>query len=66
VQLAKTFGGRKYMWDGAEYGDPEAAHEAAHRYLGDDFEVQTVEEDGRWFVYSRREVGQAVEATASE
>ena len=53
------------MWDGEEYRDSKAADEAAAAYRADRFAVETFEEGGVWFVFSRREVGRAPEGSPS-
>lgn len=65
MQLAKVFGGKKFMWDGLEYSDRQAADEATLSYRKDHFEVETFEEGGLWFVYSRRVVKEAAADTQS-
>jgi len=48
--------GRKYIWDGQAYLSKEAADQAVSRYQSEGFETEIVEEEGKLFAYSRREV----------
>lgn len=57
MQPSRVFAGKKYMWDGEEYGDSKRADEAAAAYRSDRFAAETFEEGSVWFVFSRREVG---------
>lgn len=52
--------GKKFIWDGRLYESSAESSRAKETYLNDGFEVRTVEEDGKFLVYTRREVKQAV------
>ena len=52
------------MWDGEEYSDSKVADEVAAAYRADRFAVETFEEGGVWFVFSRRKVGTTSEGSA--
>ena len=52
--LALFSDGKKFMWDGRPLESREEATRVAESYRKDDFEVRTVEEEGKFFVYSRR------------
>ncbi len=52
--------GKKFMWDGLEYTDPEKVSEKMNKYKGDGFEVELFEEDGKKYLYTRRLVKEAV------
>ena len=65
MQPARVFAGKKYMWDGEEYSDSKIADEVAAAYRADRFAVETFEEGGVWFVFSRREVGRTSEGSQS-
>ena len=54
IPLAKKVDGKKFMWDGGTYDSPEAAQKIMEDYAKDGFEVQMVEKDGQYLVYSRR------------
>jgi len=55
--------GKKFLWDGHPYDSKEAASSAAQSYQNDNFQVQVVEEDGKFLVYTRRAVKEWVAAT---
>ena len=55
--------GKKFLWDGQPYDSKEAASSAAQSYQNDNFQVQTVEEDGKFLVYTRRIIKEWVAAT---
>ncbi len=52
--------GKKFMWDGRLYDTPEDASRAGESYRNDNFEVQRVEADGKFLVYTRRVVKEVV------
>ena len=60
MDLARTFGGKKFMWDGMVYEDRKEAEEVGQKYRDDGFEVELVEEDGQSFLFSRRLVTEVV------
>ena len=62
--LAMKVDGLKYMWDGEEYADKGAAEEVIKKYKGDNFEIQLIEEEGKFFVYTRREAEVVLEGEA--
>jgi len=51
---ARNIEGKKFMWDGRVYESKEDAHATLSTYQNDGFEVMTFEEQGQYFVYSRR------------
>lgn len=51
---------KKYMWDGIEYPDKESALEKAKKYKNDGFEVETLEEGGKIYLYTRRLVKEVI------
>ena len=53
---ARVIDGSKFMWDGEEYDDAEAARRAQAEYKKQEFETRIVEEDGKVHVYTRRVV----------
>jgi len=61
--LAIISDGKKFLWDGQPYDSKEAASSAAQSYQNDNFQVETVEEDGKFLVYTRRVVKEWVVAT---
>ncbi|MFZ0051469.1 MAG: hypothetical protein WAK96_06810 [Desulfobaccales bacterium] len=54
--LAKKVEGKKFMWDGGTYDDSGQAKQVMEDYAKEGFEVQMFEEEGRYFIYSRRPV----------
>ncbi len=52
--------GKKFMWDGSVYGAREDADEVGQAYRAEGFEVQLVEHEGTYLLYTRRAVKQAV------
>jgi len=60
MELARTFGGKKFMWDGRVYEDRREAEEVSQKYRDDGFEVELVEEEGQSFLFSRRVVTEVV------
>ena len=53
---ARFFEGRKFMSDGSTYETREAAEQAKSGYEAERFEVQLVEQDNRYSLYTRRVV----------
>ncbi len=58
--MARTFGGRKFMWDGKAYQSQKEAKEVGQKYKDDGFEVELVEEGGEYFLFTRRVVKEVV------
>ena len=56
IPLAKKVEGKKFMWDGGTYDDSGQAKQVMEDYAKEGFEVQMFEEEGRYFIYSRRVV----------
>lgn len=54
MEQARIFGGRKFMWDGTTFQYRAEAEEIRHKYQGDGFEVELVEEEGCHFLFTRR------------
>jgi hypothetical protein len=52
--LATTSDGKKFMWDGQLYVTQDEASRAEKTYQADNFESLLVEQDGKFFVYTRR------------
>jgi hypothetical protein len=51
---------KKFMWDGETYDSRPAAEEAENKYKEQSFETQILEEEGKFLVYTRREVTEVV------
>jgi len=60
MELARTFGGRKFMWDGKTYQNQKEAKEVGQKYKSDSFDVEVVEEGGEYFLFTRRVVKEVV------
>jgi hypothetical protein len=58
--LSKIINGRKVMWDGVVYETEKEAQELKQKYGEDDFEVELVEEEGKYLLYTRRVVTEIV------
>jgi hypothetical protein len=48
--------GKKFLWDGVDFPSKEAILDSLQKYKKDGFEVETIEEDGKVFLYTRRVV----------
>ncbi len=58
--IARIVERKKYMWDGQTYESKDAANTAASSYKDNGFETQVCEEEGKYFVYSRKVVKEVV------
>jgi hypothetical protein len=52
--------GKKFMWDGIDYPSKEKALEKIQTYKNNGFEVETYEESGRIYLYTRRVVKELI------
>ncbi len=52
--------GKKFMWDSIEYESREQSSKKLKKYKDDGFEVETVDEDGKTFLYTRRVIKEVV------
>jgi hypothetical protein len=57
---ARIINGKKFMWDGAVYESKEKAQEVMEKYKKDNFEVEFIEEEKQYLVYTRRVVKEIV------
>jgi hypothetical protein len=48
--------GKKFLWDGQLYETSEEASRVAQSYREENFQIQIVEEGGKFVVYTRRPV----------
>jgi hypothetical protein len=62
ANLAMISDGKKFMWDGQPYATKEEASSAEQSYRNDNFEVRVVEQEGKFLLYTRRIVKEAVVA----
>ena len=58
--LATKIGGKKFMWDKNRYSTKEEALKKMSQYEKDGFEVECVEENWDYLVYTRRLVTEIV------
>lgn len=58
--ISKLFDGKKFMWDGLEYTTADEAKNVATGYSQNGFETRVDAEDGKHYVYSRKEVKEVV------
>jgi hypothetical protein len=58
--LAKKIDGKKFMWDKGDYSTEEEARKKIAQYEKDGFEVECMEENGKYFIYTRRLVTEIV------
>jgi hypothetical protein len=54
ANLAMISDGKKFMWDGQLYANKQAALSAEQSYHNDNFEVQMVEQEDKFLLYTRR------------
>jgi hypothetical protein len=57
---SKIINGKKVMWDGIEYETEKEVQDLKKKYEDDDFEVELVEEEGKYLLYTRRVVTEIV------
>lgn len=55
--------GKKFMWDGQIYESKEEATRSVQSYQNENFQIQMVEADGKFLVYSRRAVKEVAVTT---
>ena len=60
MELARIFNGKKFMWDGKVYTDEKERREISQKYKDDGFEVEPVEEENQYFLFTRRVVTEVV------
>lgn len=58
--LARKFEDKKFMWDGKIYETKQEAEEVMEGYKVKDFETRIVEEENKFFLYTRRVVKEVV------
>ena len=58
--ISKLVDGKKYVWDGEVYESEAQAQEVKKKYEDDEFEVQLIQDEGTYLVYSRRVVTEIV------
>ena len=60
MDLARVFDGKKFMWDGRSYDDEQEMNRINQEYLSRGFEVQSLEEEGKYYLFSRRVVKEVI------
>ena len=60
MDLARVFDGKKFMWDGRSYDDEQELNQVKQEYLSQGFEVESVEEEGKYYLFSRRVVKEVI------
>lgn len=56
IANVRFFEDKKFMWDNVLYETKEEAENAQNKYENDKFEARLVEQDNKYFVYTRRVV----------
>jgi hypothetical protein len=60
MDLARVFDRKKFMWDGKVYTDEKERGEIAEKYINDGFEVEIVEEDTQYFLFTRKLITEVI------
>jgi hypothetical protein len=60
TNIAEKINGKKFMWDKGNYSTGAEAKEKMAKYEKDGFETRLVEQDGKFFVYTRRVVTEII------
>lgn len=60
MDLARVLNGKKFMWDGKAYTDKKEVEAISQKYEDDGFEVELVEEENQYFLFTRRVVTEVV------
>ena len=60
MELARIFDSKKFMWDGRTYGDEQEMKKIKKDYQDEGFEVEVVEEENQYFLFTRRVVKEVV------
>lgn len=60
MQLSRIFDGKKFMWNGSTYNDEKSAFEISQKYESDGFETKVINEEDKYFVFSRRIVKEII------
>ena len=57
---SKIINGKKYMWDNVVYESKKEAQDLMEKYKKEDFEVELIEEEKQYLLYTRRVVTEIV------
>ena len=60
MELARIYDGKKFMWDGKAYTDEKERREVSQKYKDDGFQVELVEKENQYFLFTRRVVTEVV------
>ena len=60
MELSRRFEGKKFMGDGHAYTTEAEAQEKAQVYREKGFQVELVAQDGRLYLFTRREIKEIV------
>ena len=60
ADLSKIINGKKYMWDNVVYESKKEAQDTMEKYKKDGFEVELIEEEKQYLLYTRRVVTEIV------
>jgi hypothetical protein len=58
--ISKIINGKKVMWDGIVYESEKEAQKVKQTYENDNFEVEMVEEEEKYLLYTHRVVTEIV------
>ncbi|XUX01325.1 MAG: hypothetical protein TUN42_04895 [Dehalogenimonas sp.] len=56
MELSRLFDGKKFMWDGREYENSTESQTREEHYRSLGFEVRSLAEGGKCFLFTRRVV----------
>ena len=57
---SKVIDGKKFMWDSEVYESEKDAQEVKKKYEDDNFDVELIQEENQYFLYTRRVVTEIV------
>jgi hypothetical protein len=57
---SRMINGKKFMWDGVVYKSETEAREVMEKYSNDGFQVEFIEEEKQYLLYTRRIVTKIV------
>ena len=54
IALSQKIDGKKFLWDGVNYESRDEAQQAMEAYKHEGFDVELIESEDQFLVYSRR------------
>ncbi len=60
MDLSRIIKEKKFMWDGKDYPDEKSALDVAQKYKKDGFETEVLEENQKYYVFTRRVVKEVI------